>query len=164
MPQRAGRVQPGEGAALLDLYGYADRDGDGWREMPDGTPLELDKLSSPDQLTRRETRVRARHARVGLRMRFRISPFSENIRLARAGKHMLFALGYNAVLPDGHQFLLRYSSRQETFRASSSPPWTGSTTVSILPDGPERATCCRGAAPRHRLDAVQAHVHGFETL
>ena len=25
--------------ALLDTYGYVDRDGDGWREQPDGSPL-----------------------------------------------------------------------------------------------------------------------------
>jgi ABC-type transport system substrate-binding protein len=28
--------------ALLDLYGYVDRDGDGWREQPDGQPLVLE--------------------------------------------------------------------------------------------------------------------------
>ena len=27
--------------ALLDIYGYVDRDGDGWREQPDGSPLVL---------------------------------------------------------------------------------------------------------------------------
>ena len=126
--------------ALLDLYGYADRDGDGWREMPDGSPLELEKLSSPDQLTRRENEGFARDMRaLGLRTRFRISPFSENIRLARAGKHMLFALGYNAVLPDGHQFLLRYSSRQETFsRFKLAAMDEIYERLATLPDGRER--------------------------
>ena len=28
--------------ALLDMYGYVDRDGDGWRERPDGAPLTLE--------------------------------------------------------------------------------------------------------------------------
>jgi ABC-type transport system substrate-binding protein len=32
---------PARANALLDLYGYADRDGDGWRERPDGSPLVL---------------------------------------------------------------------------------------------------------------------------
>ena len=27
--------------ALLDTYGYVDRDGDGWREQPDGSPLVI---------------------------------------------------------------------------------------------------------------------------
>jgi ABC-type transport system substrate-binding protein len=36
--------------ALLDLYGYVDRDGDGWREQPDGKPLVLECTTQPDQL------------------------------------------------------------------------------------------------------------------
>ncbi|MBW8892981.1 MAG: bicyclomycin resistance protein, partial [Burkholderiales bacterium] len=28
--------------ALLELYGYTDKDGDGWRDMPDGSPLQLE--------------------------------------------------------------------------------------------------------------------------
>src|SRR5262245_14054865 len=34
--------------ALLDLYGYVDRDGDGWREAPDGSPLEI-SFASPSE-------------------------------------------------------------------------------------------------------------------
>ena len=33
--------EPARAKALLDLYGYVDRDGDGWREQPDGKPLLL---------------------------------------------------------------------------------------------------------------------------
>ena len=33
---------PARAKALLDLYGYVDRDGDGWRELPDGKPLVLE--------------------------------------------------------------------------------------------------------------------------
>jgi ABC-type transport system substrate-binding protein len=32
---------PARAKALLDLYGYVDRNGDGWREQPDGRPLVL---------------------------------------------------------------------------------------------------------------------------
>ena len=40
--QRDERLRPGARAkALLDMYGYVDRDGDGWRERPDGRPLVL---------------------------------------------------------------------------------------------------------------------------
>ena len=38
--------------ALLDLYGYVDRDGDGWREQPDGSPLVLEYATQPDDLSR----------------------------------------------------------------------------------------------------------------
>ena len=36
-----GDYDPARARALLDLYGYVDKDGDGWRERPDGSPLVL---------------------------------------------------------------------------------------------------------------------------
>ena len=41
---------PAKAKALLDTYGYVDRDGDGWREQPDGSPLVLEKASSPAEV------------------------------------------------------------------------------------------------------------------
>ena len=38
--------------ALLDIYGYVDRDGDGWREQPDGKPLVIEMATQSDQVTR----------------------------------------------------------------------------------------------------------------
>ncbi|MBA2722559.1 MAG: bicyclomycin resistance protein, partial [Methylibium sp.] len=38
--------------ALLDLYGYVDRNGDGWREQPDGSALVLEYASQSDQASR----------------------------------------------------------------------------------------------------------------
>ncbi|MFX7898866.1 heme-binding protein, partial [Acinetobacter baumannii] len=38
--------------ALLDLYGYVDRDGDGWREQPDGSPLVITRNTQSDTLSR----------------------------------------------------------------------------------------------------------------
>ena len=43
---------PARAKALLDLYGYVDRDGDGWREQPDGSPLELVLATEPEQIYR----------------------------------------------------------------------------------------------------------------
>ena len=40
--------------ALLDRFGYKDRDGDGYREMPDGKPLVLERWSSPRSIDRLE--------------------------------------------------------------------------------------------------------------
>ena len=34
----AGEYSPAKAKALLDMFGYVDRDGDGYREMPDGQP------------------------------------------------------------------------------------------------------------------------------
>jgi ABC-type transport system substrate-binding protein len=38
---------PARAKALLDLFGYVDRNGDGWREQPDGSPLVLEYTSEP---------------------------------------------------------------------------------------------------------------------
>ena len=38
--------------ALLDMHGYIDRDGDGWRELPDGRPLKLTMSTEPEQIYR----------------------------------------------------------------------------------------------------------------
>ena len=43
---------PARAKALLDLYGYIDRDGDGWRELPDGKPLVIVARTLPDQRSR----------------------------------------------------------------------------------------------------------------
>jgi ABC-type transport system substrate-binding protein len=38
--------------ALLDKFGYVDKDGDGWRDMPDGKPLKLTLASDPSAIYR----------------------------------------------------------------------------------------------------------------
>jgi len=39
---------PAKAKALLDVYGYVDRDGDGYRESPDGSKLVLEIATTPD--------------------------------------------------------------------------------------------------------------------
>ena len=45
----AGEYNPAKAKALLDMFGYIDRDGDGYRELPDGKPLLLEFGSPPTQ-------------------------------------------------------------------------------------------------------------------
>ena len=50
--------------ALLDKFGYVDRDGDGWRDMPDGKPLKLDaRLRSVGDLPPVRRAVEEEHGR-----------------------------------------------------------------------------------------------------
>ena len=74
--------------ALLDLYGYVDRDGDGWREQPDGSPLVLrDGDRSPSSATARSTRCCSKNMKaIGIRIEFNIAQWPENLKAARAGK------------------------------------------------------------------------------
>ena len=41
------RTIPPRARVLLDKFGYRDRDGDGWRERPDGQPLLLHIGTTP---------------------------------------------------------------------------------------------------------------------
>jgi ABC-type transport system substrate-binding protein len=71
---------PPRAKALLDLYGYVNRDGDGWREQPDGRPLILEHASQADATARRGDELMQRDmTALGLRMTFRHAPFSENL-------------------------------------------------------------------------------------
>ncbi len=91
--------------ALLDLYGYMDSNGDGWRETPEGKPLVLEYATQPDQLSRSLNEIwRKSMNAIGVRIEFKIAPFPENLKNARAGKLMMWGAGWNAATSDGEYF------------------------------------------------------------
>jgi ABC-type transport system substrate-binding protein len=97
---------PARAKALLDLYGYVDRDGDGWREQPDGQPLTLVQATQSDQRSRvsNELWKRCMDA-VGLRMTFDVSTWPELLKKSRAGTLMMWGYAWSATSPDGSFFL-----------------------------------------------------------
>ena len=91
--------------ALLDTYGYLDRNGDGWREQPDGSPLVLLMACEASQLDRLFNELWKRHmTALGLKMEFRVNQWPENAKNARAGKLMMWILGWSATAPDADAF------------------------------------------------------------
>jgi ABC-type transport system substrate-binding protein len=97
---------PARAAALLDLYGYVDRDGDGWREQPDGARLELVMATQPDQASRKADEVWQRSmSALGVRARFEPAKWPENLKASRAGRLMMWGVGWSAVSPDGSYML-----------------------------------------------------------
>ena len=96
---------PARAQALLDLYGYIDRDGDGWREQPDGQPLELAYAIQPDQQSRQLAEQWQKNmGAIGIRMRFKIASFSENAKASSAGRLQMWGLGWGGS-PDGSDLL-----------------------------------------------------------
>jgi ABC-type transport system substrate-binding protein len=92
--------------ALLDLYGYVDRDGDGWREQPDGTPLLLEYATQPDDLNRQlATQWQKNMDAIGIRMVFKIAQWPENLKASRVGKLMMWGVSWTGG-PDGNEFLV----------------------------------------------------------
>ena len=58
--------------ALLDMHGYVDRNGDGWREQPDGKPLLLEYSTSPDQQSRQLSELWQKNMdALGIRIEFK---------------------------------------------------------------------------------------------
>jgi ABC-type transport system substrate-binding protein len=97
---------PSRAKALLDLFGYVDRDGDGWRERPDGSPLVLRYATTPSQPSRQFNELWLKNmSAVGLKLEFAHAQWPEQWKASRAGKLMMFGFGWVSAVPDGDTFL-----------------------------------------------------------
>ncbi|WP_284618581.1 ABC transporter substrate-binding protein [Aquabacterium humicola] len=129
--------------ALLDLFGYVDRDGDGWRDRPDGQPLVIDYASQPDESSRQFDELWKHDMdALGVRTKIVTAKWPEQLKRARAGQLMTWQLGYSASNPDV----------QDAFQAVYGPAAGGQNLprfkldafdrlydrMQSLPDGPER--------------------------
>jgi ABC-type transport system substrate-binding protein len=165
--------------ALLDMYGYVDRDGDGWREQPDGKPLLLEVSTEPSQATRQIAElVRKDMSLLGVQTDFRVAKWPENLKNSRAGKYMMWRVGLSADTPDGQPVLDRGSSAhiggQNLSRFKNAEFDAIHNKMRVLPDGPERLQLFNEAkrlliayAPYkwgvHRIhtDIAQPWLHGY---
>jgi len=141
---------PAKARALLDLYGYQDRDGDGWRETPDGQPLELELATQSDQASRQLAEIWQKSSKaVGIRMRFKIAQWPENLKSSRTGKLMMWGVAWLAGSPDGDTFLaLGYGpNKGAANHARFNLPAFNELYIrqNKLPDGPERLALMRDA-------------------
>jgi ABC-type transport system substrate-binding protein len=141
---------PARAKALLDLYGYVDRNGDGWRERPDGSPLVLKMSSLGDQRSRTSNELWKRGMdAVGLRMEFEIATWPELLKRSRAGTLMMWGYAWSATSPDGGFFLaIAYGpNANEANDARFALPAFDRLyeRQARLPDGPEREAVMRQA-------------------
>jgi ABC-type transport system substrate-binding protein len=141
---------PARAKALLDMYGYVDRDGDGWRDLPDGRPLVIEYATTPDALSRQFDELWKKNMdAIGIRLRTKAAQWPEQLKAARAGQLMVWQLGGTNASPDfqdtlqglygpaaGGQNLSRFKDARfdELYRRLQS-----------LPDGPERVATLREA-------------------
>ncbi len=92
--------------ALLDLYGYVDKDGDGWRDQPDGKPLILQLATQPDQASRQLVELWEKSMKaIDIRITFKTAKWPENLKASKAGKLMMWGVAWSASSPDGDTFL-----------------------------------------------------------
>jgi ABC-type transport system substrate-binding protein len=92
--------------ALLDKFGYVDRDGDGVREAPDGRPLTLHFSSPPDTLARQQDELLQRNlTAVGLRIEFVKQKWPDQLKAARLGQLQIWQAANISVTSEGFGFL-----------------------------------------------------------
>ena len=129
--------------ALLDLYGYVDRNGDGWRQQPSGESLVLEWATTPDQRARQRDELRRKDMNaLGIKVDFRAAKWPENLKNARAGRLMVWNLGYSSAAPDGQPALDRgatvHKGGQNLARFSLAAYDAIDDRTRSLPDGAER--------------------------
>jgi ABC-type transport system substrate-binding protein len=129
--------------ALLDMHGYVDKDGDGWRDRPDGSALVLEYSTSPDQNSRALSELWKKNMdAVNIRIEFKVAKWPEQLKASRTGKLMMWGVGWSAGQPDGDTFLaLGYGPNkgQANHARFDMPAFNALYEKQrVLPDGPER--------------------------
>ena len=97
---------PARAKALLDMFGYVDRDGDGWREQPDGKPLVIDYKYQVggDGRALAELWVKCMAA-IGIRLDATAVQFADLLNDKRVGKFQFADSAWIADYPDAQNFL-----------------------------------------------------------
>ncbi|HUQ28726.1 MAG TPA: ABC transporter substrate-binding protein [Usitatibacter sp.] len=136
---------PAKAKALLDMFGFVDRDGDGYRENPDGTPLVFDHAWYPRQRERQRNQLwKSSMDDIGIRVTFdNVEKLPELRKQARVGKVQSFSYGWIADYPDGENFLQlmwKGSVGQANYSMFDLPEYNALyEKAKRLPDGPERS-------------------------
>jgi ABC-type transport system substrate-binding protein len=134
---------PAAARALLDKFGYKDRNGDGFREAPDGKPLTLERWSIPSSAARQGDELWKKNMNaIGLRIEFKQDKLPELRKLARQGKIPMRSDGWNADYPDAENFMqLLYGPNvgQANYSRFNLPEFNKLyDEAQTLPDSPER--------------------------
>ncbi len=92
--------------ALLDRFGYIDRDGDGWRDLPDGKPLVISMGTTTDARGRQYEEMWQRSlSAIGVKVQFIKRKWPELLKMGLAGQLQMWYLGNISTTTDGYGFL-----------------------------------------------------------
>ena len=129
--------------ALLDRYGYRQRDPDGFRRNPHGAALTLSMHSEATVSGRlRDELWRKNLNAIGLRVAFKTDKKSEIIKASRLGKVQMFESNWVADFPDGdnfYQLLYGPNSGRANYARFNLPEYNDRyEKARALPDSPAR--------------------------
>jgi ABC-type transport system substrate-binding protein len=145
----ATEYNPAKAKALLDMYGYVDCDGDGYRDLPRKSPDEpcqpftLEYASAPgaDQKPLDENWKKNMDG-IGIRMTFKKAKWPDLLKESLAGRLQMWGLGWSAAVPDADSFFVMLygpNAGQANHSRFSVPEFDRLyEKAKRLPDGPER--------------------------
>ena len=134
---------PAKARALLDMFGYIDRDGDGYRELPNGEPLLIERSTQPTQTYKQFDELwKKKMDAIGIRLVAKPQQFPELIKQSKAGQLMMWGLGWIVTTPDAEDFeaiLYGPNGGQSNHSRFNLPEWNRLFEASQrVPDGPDR--------------------------
>jgi len=134
--------EPELASRLLDYFGYR-RQPDGYRTMPDGSPLVLKIHTEPSASSKIVSEIWKRGLdRIGIRAEFPVSNFADNLKAATECGLMMWGAAWHADYPEGENFLqLLYgpNAGQGNHGCYQSPAYDALFRKAVaLPPGPRR--------------------------
>ena len=100
------KYDPATAKALLDRFGFVDRDGDGWRDLPDGKPFTLMMGSSTAGRDReRDELWKKSMTAIGVRLDFVKQKWPDLLKMGRAGKLQMWPVGWITTYGEGDAFM-----------------------------------------------------------
>ena len=96
---------PAKAKALLDMFGYVDRDGDGWRDLPGGKPLTFVYSTEPTQLSRMFSQQWKKYMdAINVRLELQVAKWPELRKKSKQGLLQNWSLAWSADYPDAENF------------------------------------------------------------
>jgi ABC-type transport system substrate-binding protein len=140
---------PSKAKALLDMYGYVDCNGDGWRDLPrkDASgacePMVIEYAAAPDGQQQPLVELWKKNMdAIGINMQFRREKWPDLLKASKAGKLQMWGLGWSATSPDADAFFVMLygpNGGQANHSRFDLPQFNELyQKAKRLPDGPER--------------------------
>ncbi len=145
----ASEYNPAKAKALLDMYGYLDCDGDGWRDRPRKSdsdpcePISIEYASAPSGAQKPlDENWKKNMDAIGIRMFFKKAKWPDLLKESKAGRLQMWGLGWTAAVPDADSFFVMLygpNGGQANHSRFSLPEFDRLyEQAKRLPDGPER--------------------------